>query len=57
MTKTGEDVVTIEHVIGPRVRFTLRQASGEITIRGVAGESVRVRSLAGGKPLDEEFHI
>ena len=57
MTKTGENVATIEHVIGPRGRFTLRQASGEITIRGVEGETVRVHSLAGGKRLDEEFHI
>ena len=45
MTRTDDQATTLEHVIGPRGRFTLRQASGEITIRGVEGDTVRVRSL------------
>lgn len=36
---------TLEHKIGPRGRFTLRQSSGEIAVRGVEGDTVRVRSL------------
>ncbi len=36
--------VLIEHQIGARGRFTLRQASGEVSIRGVEGDTVRVRA-------------
>ena len=38
---------TLEHRIGPRGRFVLHQAAGEVSIRGVEGETVRVRSLDG----------
>ena len=57
MTQTSEGVTTIEHVIGPRGRFTLRQASGEVTLRGVEGDTVRVRSLDGDKVLSDQFQI
>ncbi|MBI2780517.1 MAG: DUF4097 family beta strand repeat protein [Chloroflexi bacterium] len=56
MTQTNEHIATIEHVIGPRGRFTLRQASGEITLKGVEGDTVRVRSQ-GGRSLGEQFQI
>lgn len=56
MTRTNEQSTTLEHGIGPRGRFTLRQASGEITIRGVEGASVRVRSLD-GESLAEQFNV
>lgn len=36
---------SFEHRIGPRGRFVLRLASGEIKIRGVEGDTARVRSL------------
>ena len=42
MTKTTGPT-TLEQAIGPRGRFTLRQASGDVTIRGVEGDTVRVR--------------
>ena len=48
---------TLEHQIGPRGRFTLRQASGEIAIRGVEGDTVRVRSRDGDRALGEQFTI
>ena len=56
MTKTSEQSTTLEHAIGPRGRFTLRQASGEITIKGVEGGSVRVRSLD-GESLADQFNV
>jgi hypothetical protein len=36
---------TLEHRIGPRGRFVLRFASGEVAVRGVEGDTARVRSL------------
>jgi hypothetical protein len=57
MTQTNERTTTIEHAIGPRGRFTLRQASGEITIKGVEGGAVRVRSLDGDQSLNDQFNI
>lgn len=57
MTQTNQHVASIEHVIGPRGRFTLRQASGEITLRGVEGDTVRVRSLDGDRALTEHFQV
>jgi hypothetical protein len=45
MTKTNGTATSMEHKIGPRGRFTVRQASGDIAIRGVEGDTVRVRSL------------
>jgi DUF4097 and DUF4098 domain-containing protein YvlB len=56
MSKTELSSTSIEHRIGPRGRFTLRQASGEITIRGVEGDTVRVRSRD-DKALAELFEI
>lgn len=44
MTTTTDAGSALEHHIGPRGRFTLRQASGEIRIRGVEGGTARVRS-------------
>lgn len=57
MTRTDERVASIQHTIGPRGRFTLRQASGEVTLRGVEGDTVRVRSLDGDRALTEDFQI
>lgn len=57
MTQTNEQTATMQHAIGPRGRFTLRQASGEITIKGVEGDTVRVRSLDGERALGEQFNI
>jgi DUF4097 and DUF4098 domain-containing protein YvlB len=56
MTRTNDETTTVEHVIGPRGRFTLRQASGEIAIKGVEGETVRVRSTD-GESLTEQFNV
>ena len=56
MTTSDTPLATIEHKIGPRGRFTLRQASGEITIRGVEGDTARVRSRD-DKVLSEQFEI
>ncbi|HUG29041.1 MAG TPA: DUF4097 family beta strand repeat-containing protein [Candidatus Limnocylindria bacterium] len=57
MTQTNEHVASIDHQIGPRGRFTLRQASGEVSIKGVEGNTVRVRSTDGDKALSEQFSI
>jgi DUF4097 and DUF4098 domain-containing protein YvlB len=56
MTTTSSPGLTLDHQIGPRGRFTLYQASGEIAIRGVEGDRVRVRSL-NGRSLSEHFTI
>jgi Putative adhesin len=46
MTKTAQGAGTaLEHKIGPRGRFVLRFASGEVAVRGVEGDAARVRSL------------
>jgi hypothetical protein len=46
MTKTAQGAGTaVDHRIGPRGRFVLRFASGEVAIRGVEGDTARVRSL------------
>ena len=47
---------SLDHQVGPRGRFVLRQASGEITVRGVEGDHVRVRSLD-GRSLGDQFEI
>jgi Putative adhesin len=57
MTQTNEHVTTIDHQVGARGRFTLRQASGEIRIRGVEGDRIRVRSLDDDRSLDSLFHV
>lgn len=45
-SKTVERADTaLDHRIGPRGRFVLRFASGEVAIRGVEGDTARVRSL------------
>ena len=35
---------TVEHRAGPRGRFSLRVASGEVSIRGVEGDRIRVKA-------------
>ena len=46
MTKTAEGAGTaLEQRIGPRGRFVLKLASGEVTVRGGEGDTARVRSL------------
>ena len=46
MTKTSLGTGTaLEHKIGPRGRFVLRFASGEVAVRGVEGDTARVQSL------------
>ena len=52
-TATG---TTLEHRIGPRGHFSLRQASGDISIRGVEGDVVRVHS-ADDRSLSDQFDI
>jgi hypothetical protein len=44
MTTLNDTGAMIDHQIGPRGRFTLRQTSGEVTVRGVEGDRVRVRA-------------
>jgi hypothetical protein len=56
MTKTNGTATSMEHQIGPRGRFTLRQASGDVAIRGVEGSTVRVRSLD-DHPLSDLFDV
>jgi len=53
---TNAHAPTLDHQIGPRGKFTLRQASGEIRVRGVEGDRVRVRSLD-DRSLDEMFQV
>jgi DUF4097 and DUF4098 domain-containing protein YvlB len=43
MTTQSDTGATIDQQIGPRGRVTLRQTSGEITIKGVEGDRVRVQ--------------
>ena len=50
------DPPALEHRIGPRGNFILRQASGEISIRGVEGDVARVRT-DDDRPLAEHFDI
>jgi hypothetical protein len=55
--KTAEGTGTaLEHRIGPRGRFVLRFASGEVAVRGVEGDTARVRSLD-ERPLADLFTI
>jgi hypothetical protein len=57
MTQTNEHATALDHQVGPRGKFTLRQASGEIRIRGVEGDRIRVRSLHDDRGLDSIFNI
>lgn len=52
-TQSGSD---LEHRIGPRGRFTLSQLSGDVAVRGVEGDTVRVRSLD-GRTLSDQFSV
>jgi len=56
MSKTTDGPTSIEQQIGPRGRFSLRQAAGEIVVRGVEGDRARVRATD-GRALDEVFDI
>ena len=56
MSKANGAGATLEHRIGPRGRFSLRQASGDILIRGVEGDTVRVKSLD-DKSLSDVFDV
>jgi hypothetical protein len=53
-TTIGPD--TFQHVIGPGGELDLRLPSGELHLRGVDGESVRVRDLD-GRDVSERFTI
>lgn len=56
MSKTVDRSATVEHRIGPRGRFVLRFASGEVSVRGVEGDTARVRS-GDDRPLADVFTI
>ena len=56
MSKTTTGSPTIHHQIGPRGRLTVRQAAGELRIRGVEGDRVTVRA-DDDDVLGEEFAI
>jgi len=57
MSKTTKGAGTsVEQQIGPRGRFVLRFASGAVAIRGVEGDTARVRSLD-ERSLAEMFTI
>jgi Putative adhesin len=56
MTKATASTTTLEQRIGPRGRFTLRLASGDVAIRGVEGDTVRVRALD-DRPLSDLFDV
>ncbi|MGH9887580.1 MAG: DUF4097 family beta strand repeat-containing protein, partial [bacterium] len=55
-TKTSTSA-TLEHKVGPRGRFGLNFASGEVTIHGVEGDTIRVRSVDGDKALGDVFDV
>lgn len=57
MTRSSQQGATsIEHRIGPRGRFHLKFASGEVAVKGVEGDTARVRSLD-GRSLGDLFTI
>ena len=56
MTTTHDAATSLEHKVGPRGKFTLRQASGDIVIRGVEGDRIRVRSTD-DKALSDVFDV
>jgi len=57
MTRWTNDPVVIEHQVGARGRFTLRQASGEVSIKGVEGDRIRVRDKDGERGLTDVFTV
>jgi hypothetical protein len=56
MTTVHDSSVTLEHRIGPRGRLTLSQPAGEVTIKGVEGDTVCVRSRD-DRPLTDLFRV
>src|SRR5207244_2560835 len=56
MSKTTSLETTFEQRIGPRGRFSLRQASGDVQIRGIEGDTVRVKSID-DRRLSDVFDI
>ncbi|HEY4226772.1 MAG TPA: DUF4097 family beta strand repeat-containing protein [Candidatus Limnocylindrales bacterium] len=54
---TNTNITEIDQQVGPRGRFTLRQASGEIRIHGVEGDRIRVRSLEDDQSIDSLFNV
>lgn len=45
MSRSTTAGTSVEHRIGPRGRFTLKLASGEVLVRGVEGDTVRVKAM------------
>ena len=57
MSKSADrEATALEHRIGPRGSFVLRFASGEVSVRGVEGDTARVRSTD-DRPLADVFTI
>jgi hypothetical protein len=57
MTTTNDQAsTTLQHRVGARGRLTLRQSSGEIAVKGVEGDTIRVRSLD-GRSLSDLFSV
>jgi DUF4097 and DUF4098 domain-containing protein YvlB len=56
MTTMSEAGGLIDHQIGPRGSLTIRQTSGEVTIRGVEGDRVRI-SADDEKAFRERFTV
>lgn len=44
MTRWSNDPIVVDHQVGARGRFILRQASGEVSVQGVEGDKIRVRA-------------
>lgn len=44
MIRWSNDPVVIDHEVGARGRLILRQTSGEVSVRGVEGDRIRVRA-------------
>jgi hypothetical protein len=55
-TSTTGTATTLEHRIGPRGHFSLRQASGDVSVRGIEGDVVRVHS-GDDRSLSDQFDI
>jgi hypothetical protein len=56
MTMTTKSASELEHTIGRNGRFVLRLPTGEVTIKGVDGDVVRVRDTE-GRALADRFEI
>lgn len=57
MSRNVDTAPALEHKVGPRGRFALNLASGEISIHGVEGDTVRVRSLDDDLALGDMFDV